>query len=137
RMEDPMTALRFAVACCCLAVTVTAVSAQAEKGKIDKNKLPGTWTFVKTTSKDAPPPGTTMTIEFAKDGKMTIAVGYKGKSQKSSGTYSVKGDQLMTVQKGPDGKEKVDTVTITMLTDKKFVTREKEDGKMITTEFKK
>ncbi len=132
-----MTALRFAVACCCLAAAVTAASARAGEGKIDPDKLVGTWTFVKTDSKDAPPPGVTMTIEFTKGGKLTISTEYKGKSRTLTGTYSVKGDQLTTVKRGPGGKEKSDTVTVAELTDKKFVTREKEAGRTVTTEFKR
>jgi len=115
-----------------------AAQGKAEKAKIDKAKLVGTWAFVKTDSKDAPPPGATLTLEFTRDGKYHLTSGFKGKSFKASGTYSVTGDQLTTNLKGPGGKEKTETVTITELTDKKMVTTEKtKDGVVETTEFKR
>jgi uncharacterized protein (TIGR03066 family) len=111
---------------------------QGAKAKIDKAKLVGTWTFVKTDSKDAPPPGVTLKIEFTKDGKHYQSSSFKDKSFKASGTYSVEGDQLTTILKGPGGKETKETVTITELTDKKLVTTEKtKDGVVETTEFKR
>jgi len=132
-----MQAFRFALVGCLL-LTVAAVGvAKESKEKIDKDKLVGTWTFVKTDSKDAPPPGATMTVEFTKDGKVTVTFTLKEKSSKSSGTYKVEGNQLTTTMKGRGGKDKTDKVTITTLTDKKLVTTETNDGKTETTEFKK
>jgi uncharacterized protein (TIGR03066 family) len=76
-------------------------------------------------------------VTFVKDGKMNIAMTFMGKTNKLEGTWTLKGDQLTTVQKGPGGKEKKETMTIKELTDKKFVTAEKEGDKTVSTEFKK
>jgi uncharacterized protein (TIGR03066 family) len=130
-----MALLRAALAGCLLLAVGTAGLAQ--KGKVDKAKLVGTWTFVKTTSKDAPPPGAALKVEFTKDGKVNATFTFKGKTNKATGTYTLKGDQLTTVMKGPGGKKKEETVTIKELTDKRLVTAEKEGGKTVTTEFKK
>jgi uncharacterized protein (TIGR03066 family) len=130
-----MAALRFALAGCLLLALAGAGRAQA--GKVDQAKLVGIWTFVKTTSKAAPPPGATMKVTFTKDGKITVAMAANDKTMKMEGTYTLKGDQLTTVMKGPGGKETKETVTVQELTDKRFVTAEKEGGKTVTTEFKK
>ena len=132
-----MSALRFALFGGLVMVIGSAASAREEKAKIDKAKLVGTWTLVKTDSKKAPPEGLEVKVQLTKDGKLNATVTFDGKTQKLSGTYTVKGDQWTTVLKGPDGKEKKETVTITELTAKKLVTTEDEDGKKVTSEFKK
>jgi uncharacterized protein (TIGR03066 family) len=132
-----MAVLRAALVGCLLLAVASVGLAQKEKTKIDSAKLLGVWTFVKTTSKNAPPPGATFTVEFAKEGKFTFASTFKGTAMKQSGTWSVKGDQLTTTMAGPGGKSKSETVTISVLTDKKFVTTEKEGDNVVTTEFKK
>jgi uncharacterized protein (TIGR03066 family) len=130
-----MAVLRVAlVGCLLLAASSVAL---AGKDKIDKDKLVGTWTFVKTTSKDVPPEGAVIKVTFTKDGKMTLTATFMGKTNKQEGTWTIKGDQLTTVQKGPGGKEKKETMTVKELTDKKFVTAEKEGDKTVSTEFKK
>ena len=130
-----MSALRFALLVGLVLVIGNSAAAE-EKAKIDKAKLVGTWTFVKTDSKKAPE-GFEMKLELTKDGKVNATVTVGEKSAKLSGTYTVKGDQWTTVIKGPGGKEKKETVTITVLTEKKLVTTEDEDGTKVTTEFKK
>jgi uncharacterized protein (TIGR03066 family) len=132
-----MAVLRAALVGCLLLAVATAGQAQKDKDKIDKTKLVGTWTFVKTNSKHAPPADAVIKAEFTKDGKVTVTFTVKDKTLKMSGTYTVKGDQLTTVMKGPDGQDKKEIATIKELTDKKFVQVEKEGDKIVTTEFKK
>jgi len=131
-----MTAVRIALLGS-LVMVIGVASAREEKARIDKAKLIGTWTYVKTSSKKAPPEGIDMKVEFTKDGKLNLSMKLDDKSRKMSGTYKVEGDQLTSVLKGPGGKEKTETVTISELTAKKLVTTEDEDGKKVTTEFKK
>jgi uncharacterized protein (TIGR03066 family) len=132
-----MRALRM-VGVGCLLLAVATAGLAGEKGKIDKSKLIGAWTFVKTSDKkEGPPPGASLTVEFTKDGKVNVTAKLEDKTHKVSGTYEVKGDTLTTVMKGPMGKEKKETGTIAELTDKKLVLKEEKDGKTVTTEFKK
>jgi uncharacterized protein (TIGR03066 family) len=107
------------------------------KEKIERAKLVGTWTFVKSDSRNPPPEGASIKVTFSKDGKMTMAIVHMGKELTASGTYSVKGDKLTTVVKGPDNKEVTTTMTIKELTDKRFVTIETKKSSTETTEFKK
>src|SRR5436190_23108614 len=116
-----MALLRAALAGCLLLAVGSAGLAQ--KGKIDKAKLVGTWAFVKTTAKRAPPPGATLQLEFTKDGKVNVTYTVKGKTSKGTGTYTLKGDQLTTAMVVPEkedgktvSKERKETVTITELT---------------------
>jgi uncharacterized protein (TIGR03066 family) len=144
-----MAALRLALAACFLltAATVGLGEDEKDKGKkdkdkgkvtkIDKDKLLGTWTMVKTTSKKPLPPGAKMEVEFSKEGKMKITYTFKGKTGSVPGTWSVEGPQLTTVMKNPKSGDKKETVMIKELTDKKFVTEELEEGKKVTTEFTK
>lgn len=133
-----MNTLRLVLVCGLMASMALVSQARQDK-KIDKAKLVGTWTFVKTTSKEALPPGASMKVSFTKDGKMTLAIGIKDKEFKVNGTYSIKGNKLTTTLKSPDGsKEKTETSTIKELTDKKLVMEEKgKGGDNESTEFKK
>jgi uncharacterized protein (TIGR03066 family) len=132
-----MIVLRGVLVGCLLLAVAQAGLAGEGKAKIDKNKLVGTWTFVKTDDPKPPPSDAVIKVTFTKDGKISILFKVKDMEHKQSGTWSVKGDQLTTVLKGPGDKEEKDTVTIAELTDKKLVTKEKKKGKTITTEFKK
>jgi uncharacterized protein (TIGR03066 family) len=109
---------------------------EEKKGKIDKAKLVGTWTFVKSDSDKPIPEGLTLKIEFTKDGKFSFIANFKDKESKSDGTYTVDGDKLNTVMKRKD-KESKDVLTIKELTDKKLVVSKKEGDKTETMEFKK
>jgi uncharacterized protein (TIGR03066 family) len=131
-----MAVLRVALAGWLL-LAVASVGVAQKESKIDKAKLVGTWTFVKTDAKDGPPPGSVVKLEFTKDGKVNLSFTLKDKTQKASGTYTVKGDELTTVLKEPGDREKTDKVTIKELTDKKLVTVHKVAGKTETSEFKK
>ncbi len=132
-----MAVLRVALVSCLLLAGASA--APAAEGKIDKDKLVGTWTLAKTTATgaDAPPPGAVIKLTFTRGGKVTAAMTVKDKTQQQEGSYTVKGDQLTTALKGPGGREHKDTVTIKELTGTKLVVSETRGGKTITTEFKK
>src|SRR5262245_39705225 len=134
-----MAAFRLALVVCFVLATATvglgedakkdAKKDDKDKGsKIDKDKLIGTWTFVKTTSRDGPPPEVTMKVEFSKDGKMTVHMTHGEKKAKMDGTWSLKGDRLTTVQNSPKGEKKKETVTVKELTGKKFVIEGSEKG---------
>jgi uncharacterized protein (TIGR03066 family) len=102
----------------CLSSPTTA----ADKDKAsNKEKLLGTWELVKVEPKsdEAPPAGTT--VEFAKDGKLTIMAKVGEKTISLKATYTLEGNKLKTSMKGPDGKEHTDTDTITKLTDEELV----------------
>src|SRR5262249_5358453 len=103
-----------AVVVSCLALIL---SASAEEKDSNKEKIIGTWEIVK--SEGGVPPGTT--LEFTKDGKLTIKVKVDDKTVTVSGTYAIDGDKLKTVVK-IDDKEMKETMTIKTLTDKSFVT---------------
>jgi uncharacterized protein (TIGR03066 family) len=132
-----MTMLRVAFAGMVLLAAVNVGLAQNDKGKVDKGKLVGTWTFVKTTAEKGPPPDLVLKVEFTRDGKFNVSHTLKDKTHKSTGSYKVEGNQLTTVLKGPNDKESKHTVTVKELTDKKLVTENKEGGKPVTSEFKK
>jgi uncharacterized protein (TIGR03066 family) len=133
--EKGMAVLRVALAGCLLLAAASV--ALAGKDKIDKDKLVGTWTFVKTTSKEGPPEGAEIKVTFTKDGKLTLTMTHEGKTRKQEGSYTVKGDQLTLVRKGPGGKERKDTRTIKELTDKKLVIAETRGDKTVSLEWKK
>ena len=64
-----------------LALVIGVASAREEKPKIDKAKLIGTWTFVKTDSKKAPPEGADIKVRFTKDGKLNVIMKLDEKRQ--------------------------------------------------------
>jgi uncharacterized protein (TIGR03066 family) len=107
--------------------------AQKEKTRIDKDKLVGTWTLVKTSEKE----GVVAKVVFTKDGTVTVEVKEEDKTVKHSGTYTVKGDQMTITAKDREGKEEKHSATIKELTDKKLVVVRKIGDKTITSEFKK
>jgi uncharacterized protein (TIGR03066 family) len=97
----------------------------AEAG--NKDKIVGTW---EVTIKGEYAGGS---VEFTKDGKMTMKMG----AITMEGTYSVDEDSLKVDTKGPDGRKMVEKWKIKKLTDKELVTEEKRDGKTETTEYRK
>ncbi|MBN9117639.1 MAG: TIGR03066 family protein [Planctomycetes bacterium] len=88
---------------------------------IDAKKLVGKWE-PKEKPKDA-----SVTIEFTKDGKVTVAVVADDKGSKFEGTYKVDGNKL-TVAMKTSGKEDTQTRTVIKLTDTELVTKD-EKGK--------
>jgi len=135
--ERPMYALRLAV---CLLSALVLVNQAPAADKIDKDKLVGTWTLVKTSGK-ALPAGASLTVTFTKDGKFTLTgkgkIKDEVKESKLSGTYKVDGNKVVVTLKAGD-KEKSETRTVKELTDKKLVVERKNDkGETETVEFKK
>jgi uncharacterized protein (TIGR03066 family) len=115
-----------------IALGAVAVRADDKEKNANKEKIVGTWELVKTSAKEAPPPGTT--VEFTKDGKLKFSAKVGDQEIKIEGTYSIDGDKLKTTIKSPDGKEITDTDTIVKLDDKEMSLK---DTKGVTTEFKK
>jgi uncharacterized protein (TIGR03066 family) len=112
-----------------LGCLVLVLPASAEDKAPNKDKIVGTWEIVKSDSKI--PAGST--LEFTKDGKITMKLKNGDETFTVPGTYQIEGDQLKTVMtfKGEEMKE---TMTIKTLTDKAFVTVDKKGNK---DEFKK
>ena len=133
-----MKILRFALVAC-LMLGLSACSGSSEKkedgekkgtvdgGKkgepdrgipINPDKLIGTWEMTKS---EAVPPGTKATVEFTRDGKITMTATLQGKTVSDGGTYTLNGDKLTFTRKGPRGQEKTETDTIKTLDDTKLV----------------
>ena len=111
-----------------MAVVMIALAGTAPAADEDK-KIVGKWEITKSGS-DLPP-GTT--IEFTKDGKLTVVLKIEGKDEKITGTYKVDKTKL-TVKLEAGGETHEETVTITKLTDE-VLTIEDKDKKV--DEFKK
>jgi uncharacterized protein (TIGR03066 family) len=114
--------------------------AQKEKSKIDKAKLIGTWTLVKTDSKEKPPPGAMITMEFNKNGTFKRTVTTKDKTQMSSGTYTwgtIKENKLYTLTYLSPHVGRQDEFTVKELTDKKLVADQWDGERDVPLEFKK
>jgi uncharacterized protein (TIGR03066 family) len=127
-----MSILRLVFVGCLAIGLVGSASGRAPapaKEPSNKEKLVGTWAPAK-----APEGAPEATIEFTKDGKLTVTAKVGEKTITLEGTYKLDGDKLAVTMKGPDGKEKEETVTITKLTDEVLVTK---DGKGKEEEFKK
>jgi uncharacterized protein (TIGR03066 family) len=128
-----MAALRSVlIGCLLLAV---ASSAAAEKTRIDKAKLVGTWTFVRPDDEKGPLADEAKLL-INRDGKIEMTMTFGEKSYEVKGTWKVDGDQLTITMKNSRG-QKQETVTITELTDKKLIIAQKNGGKTIRKEFKK
>ena len=87
------------------------------------------------------PPGSLITVEFTKDGKIKTWVKFGDKAgpphEALEGTYSIDGDKL-TIAGKKDDKDINRNVTIVKLTDKELVTIAKgNDDTTETTEFKR
>jgi uncharacterized protein (TIGR03066 family) len=106
-----------------------------KKPATNEEKLVGTWEMTKAKQLQ---PGTKVTIEFTKDGKMLITAKVKSKDKEetfpSEGTYKVEGDTVKSTAKGPDGKENKETMKIKTITDTKLIV---EDEKGEIEEFTK
>ena len=102
-----------------LMFTATVGAEDKKEEKIDAKKLLGKWE-PSEKKMDAE-----VTIEFLKDGKLSITANGAGKEFKFDGTYKVNGNKLeLALSFG--GKEKTETATIVKLTDDELTT---EDGK--------
>jgi uncharacterized protein (TIGR03066 family) len=124
---------KIVLAVAVLLMTVV-VSARAQEGKgkegkgvqVTSAKLVGVWVPVHTKL----PAGTSINIEFRKDGKLKVfgMAKVKGKDQefKYEGSYKiVEGGFVLTAQ-GAEGEVKKQTITITQLTDQEMATRNEQ-----------
>jgi uncharacterized protein (TIGR03066 family) len=107
--------MRTFVGCAVVLALALGATAEAQDKKIDGTKLIGKWA-PKEDKK-----GGSMTLEFTKDGKLSLAVDFMGKSEKIDGTYKLTGDKLdVTLKFG--GDEKKETLTVKTLTDTELET---------------
>jgi uncharacterized protein (TIGR03066 family) len=111
-----------------MAVVMIALAGTAPAADEDK-KIVGKWEITKSGC-DLPP-GTT--IEFTKDGKLTVVLKIEGKDEKITGTYKVDKTKL-TVKLEAGGETHEETVTITKLTDDALSIEDKDKK---VDEFKK
>jgi uncharacterized protein (TIGR03066 family) len=134
-----MNVLRLVFVACVAAALAAGASADDKKDGKDKDKVSkakekivGVWEI---QAKGAPP-GATPTMEFTKDGKLTLIAKAGDKEFKVEGTYTVEDDKLTTTLKPPmgGGKEFKQTWTITKLTDTDLETK---DDKGKVTQFTK
>ena len=107
-----------------LGVAFGATAGTADNAK----KIVGVWEVTK--SKDAPPGAT---VEFTKDGKITMRAKVGDKKIEFGGTYKVEKDKINVVVSF-EGKTKKDSATIKKLTDKELVI---EDEKGMVDEYKR
>ena len=99
------------------ALVLGMVCAAAAQEKIDAKKLVGKW-----ENKEQK-----FTVEFRKDGKVSVAGGPDG-SLRADGTYKLDGNKLvMTVKFGDDQKKM--TRTVSKLTDTELTSKDDETGK--------
>jgi uncharacterized protein (TIGR03066 family) len=124
-----MKLLRLTFVACVAALLAAGASADdkdaKDKDKITdaKEKIVGIW---EVRTKGAPP-GATM--EFTKDGKLTIHVKAGERELNIEGTYKVDGDKLIATLKPPPmappgTPESKQTMTITKLTDTELETKD-------------
>lgn len=106
----------FAVGCVFLAVALT-----ASAGDVDGKKIVGKWTMKKGEE--------TGTIEFTKDGKLTVSHSKDGKEFKMNGTYEISKNKI-TVHFDKGGKKDTKMGTIETLTADTLVINPEEGEKM-------
>jgi uncharacterized protein (TIGR03066 family) len=124
-----MNALRLAAVLACLATLGLSPAWAAPEKDTNKDKIIGTWEVVKSQS-DLPAGST---VEFTKDGKLTVTVKAEDKKVVVKGTYKVDGDTLTVTTKDGD-EEHTEKMTIKSLTKDKLVV---VDDKKKTDELKK
>ena len=95
--------------------------------KVDAKKLIGKWEPAEAKK------GLSMVVEFAKEGKLSLAITFGDKTEKVEGTYKVAENKIDLVLK-IEGKEEKETLTILKLTDDELST---EDSKGKKDSFKK
>jgi uncharacterized protein (TIGR03066 family) len=130
-----MLALRFLLPLAFVFVLIGTGSAQ-EKKETNKEKIVGTWELVKTVTgekTDTLPPGSEITVEFTKDGKIITNLKLPGNAQTLKGIYEVDGDMLTS----KIADEKPFTAKIKSLTDKELVIEQKKGADTSTTWYKR
>jgi uncharacterized protein (TIGR03066 family) len=110
-----------AVLCCVLGLFLCGgLTAEDKKdAKIDAAKLVGKW-----EPKDKKE-GISATVEFTKDGKVTLIVSRDGKEMKAEGTYKVDGNKVTMELKQGDMEVKLER-TVTKLTDTEMTTADEK-----------
>jgi uncharacterized protein (TIGR03066 family) len=115
----------------CIGVILIGESAAAAPApKANRQKILGVWEVTK--SDDGTPAGTT--IEFTKDGKMTVKAKVGDETLTLEGIYKLERDKVTLTYREPGGQEMTDTATITKLTDKELILKD-DKGKI--DEFKR
>ena len=107
---------------CGLALLMAAAASAAAQDKKDDKKFDEKKLLGKWEPKDLPPT-IKVVVEFAKDGKLTMAIDLAGKAEKAEGTYKLEGDKLSVVLK-EDGKERKETMTVLKLDDTTLTTKD-------------
>ncbi len=110
-------------------VSTPAIEIEVKDPKVNTDKIIGAWILVR----EGLPRG--YSIEFTKDGKWTRKIDLNGKASSLGGFYKINDNTLTLTSKTPDGEESSEkTITITTLTDSKFVFIDPEGTE---TEFKR
>ncbi len=126
-----MNALRLVTAGFLMLGLVAGVGA-ADKGKVSKDKLVGTWEVVKS---EEPPPPVGAVVEFTKDGKIKVTHKRDDKDVMLAGTYTIDGDKINVVVKVDDNEVK-HTVTVKKVGADE-ITAENDKGKAVVFKRKK
>src|SRR5581483_101106 len=98
----------------------------ADKDKVSKDKLVGTWEITKS---EEPPPPVGAVVEFTKDGKLKVTHKQDGKDVMIEGTYTIDGDKINVVIKA-DNNEVKHTVTVKKI-GKDEISAENDKGKAV------
>jgi uncharacterized protein (TIGR03066 family) len=115
KKEKTMKHAMVIVSAVLLVLSASIAGACDEKGKVNKEKIVGTWYSIDEKYKDYP-------IEFTKDGKVMIFL----KSFTAYGTYKVNDDELIMVITWIKGRESTSKLTIKRLTDSDLILENKE-----------
>ena len=115
-----MRALGHAVATAAMVLFIGALATAEDKPEIKKDKIVGRWKVIEGLPKGS-------TVEFTKDGKLTLTVDMDGNKMTIQGTYSIEGDKLKSTLKVGDN-DVDDEDTIKVLSDDKLTLITK-DGK--------
>ena len=111
---------RSLIAAGVFSLSVALLAGDAQAGDDNAKKIIGSW---ERKMKEA-----TVSLEFTKDGKLTVSMEFDGKTLKAAGTYKIKGDDISVVLDF-GGKEKKDSGKIKKLTATEFHL-DKGDGKV-------
>lgn len=111
-------------------VAVAAAGADDKADKVDGKKLVGRW---EASGGKAVEQGIGGTLEFFKDGKLTLLMRKGELKKEATGTYKLDGRKLtLTLESG--GKQKTEDVTVTELTDASLKLKDSRD---LIDEFKR
>lgn len=112
--------MRFVLGCgLAVAMALPAAADDKKDAPVDAKKLIGKW-----EAKDLPG-DRTMTIEFAKDGKVMATFASGGKTETKQGTYKLAGAKLTV---SPKGEDKDHVATILKLTNTEMEIKGEDGG---------